>query len=65
MRRVTLATFRRMSAAEESMIRASMPRTSAVDPSRSPSEAVDFTAHVDRSVNVRPLTATMAEVARA
>ena len=63
--RVSLKTFRKISAAEEAMIRATMPRTSAADPLPLPAfaapRAVSVVANRDGSRLVRPLTATLAE----
>ena len=64
---ITLATFRRVHAAEETMMRIVMPRTSASDPLPSlpftaPGEVI---ARRTGSRLARPLTFTMAEVAHA
>lgn len=68
-RRITLNTFRRVAKLEETMIRASMPRTAAADPVPLPvfaTPGVYETVSVRAGLRlVRPLTATIAEAARA
>jgi len=71
-KRITLNTFRRLTAAEEIMIRATMPRTSAADivplAHRSVASPAEIIARRQASRLVRPvpvLTVTIAEVARA
>lgn len=66
--RITLNTFRRVAKLEENMIRASMPRTAAADATPLPVFAgvATETVAVRGGVRlVRPLTATLQEVARA
>lgn len=64
---ITLHTFRKVARAEEQMLRAMMPRTSAADPL--PIETSSTPRVVVRSVNglrlVKPLTFTMQEVVNA
>ena len=64
--RITLNTFRKVGRMEETMIRAAMPRTSAHDEAPLPVfAAVDLVAVRNGVRLVRPLTATIEEVARA
>lgn len=66
--RITLNTFRRIDRIEEQMIRASMPRTSASDPEPLAVHAAPTQTEIVSkragSRLVRPLTFTIAEVAR-
>jgi len=62
---ITLSTFRRMHAAEEQMMRATMPRISASDPEPTrPAFAAAPVVLASRNGSrlVRPLTATIEEV---
>ena len=67
-KRITLNTFRKVSRMEETMIRAVMPQTSAADPLQvetpiTPRVSVRVLSNGVRLV--KPLTATLAEVANA
>lgn len=67
--RITLATFRKVAAAEETMMRAVMPRVAQADPTPLPRFAApaagELLAQRAGSRLVKPLTFTLAEVARA
>jgi len=66
--KITLKTFRRVDALQETMMRGVMPRTSAADPEPLPVRAARDVAEVGRvdgSRLVKPLMATMQEVANA
>lgn len=69
MRAATLSAFRKFSAIEEAMIRASMPRTSASDPEPLPRFAASpktvLVANRFGPNLVRPLTFRLSEVANA
>lgn len=68
MKHISLSTFRRVSDAEEAMIRASMPRTAAADPTPlwvAEQHAVQVVSNRSGSRLVRPLTYTIAEAAKA
>jgi hypothetical protein len=65
MKRITLSTFRKVSAAEEMMMRAMMPTISAADPVPLPKFAAAAPVVVASTAGtrlVKPLTATLAEV---
>ena len=63
--RITLNTFRKVGRMEETMMRAAMPRTSAQDEAPLPIFAAVDLVTVRSGVRlVRPLTATISEVAR-
>ncbi|HET9024815.1 MAG TPA: hypothetical protein VFN64_09600 [Burkholderiaceae bacterium] len=66
--KITLKTFRRLGQAEETMIRAAMPRTSARDAEPLPVFAARDAVVVAETPHgvrlVRPLTFTIGEVAR-
>jgi hypothetical protein len=66
MKRITLSTFRRYDRAEQTLLRGAMPRLAALEPAAAPARvAVETVAARDGSRLVRPLTATVAEVANA
>lgn len=69
MRKTTIHVFRKLSRLEEMMIRAAMPRTSAADPEPLPVFAAPDPVVLATSATglrlVKPLTATLSEVARA
>lgn len=59
------ATYRKFLAVEESMMRASMPRTSAVDPVAPKRAEVVVIANRGNVKLVKPLTAKLAELVEA